>query len=142
LAIRADRLAVAQPAPRDDDYRNASVRAVREGGVRQAPNLDGNHTEIVNAFRGLGASVISLAAVGHGCPDILVGYDCGALKINLLVEIKNFNEGTVKGELSDDQAKWHKDWRGQVAIVRSLEDVGFLIKAARYHAGMIEAERA
>lgn len=99
--------------------------------TRSTGNLDANHHEIANAFRGLGCSVQSLADVGKGCPDLLVGIDCGNLRVNLLVEVKAFPAGTLKGELNDDQTRWHESWRGQVATVRSLEDVGRLVKAAK-----------
>lgn len=36
--------------------------------------VDANQPEIVRALRDIGASVVSLANVGQGCGDILVGY--------------------------------------------------------------------
>ena len=36
--------------------------------------IDSNHKEIVAALREIGATVVSLAAMKHGCPDLLVGY--------------------------------------------------------------------
>lgn len=105
--------------------------------MRRAANIDRNHAELVNAFRGLGCSVISLAAVGKGCPDLLVGVECGPRRLNLLVEVKAFRDGTVKGELGPEQAAWHREWRGQVAVVRSLEDAGRLVRAAREEAEML-----
>lgn len=98
--------------------------------MRRAANLDTNHAEIVNALRGLGCSVLSLAALGHGTPDLLIGVP-GSPALNLLVEVKAFPAGTIKGEPNEEQAAWHRDWRGQVAVVRSLEDVGRLVEAAR-----------
>ena len=38
-----------------------------------APRVDRNHSEIVDALRQAGASVQSLVKVGDGCPDLLVG---------------------------------------------------------------------
>jgi Holliday junction resolvase len=46
--------------------------------------VDTNHKEIVKALRDAGATVVSLAAMKHGCPDLLVGY-AGE---TLLMEIK------------------------------------------------------
>ncbi len=37
----------------------------------------------------------------------------------------------MRFELSEDQARWCAEWRGQYALVRSLEDVGRLVQAAR-----------
>jgi hypothetical protein len=42
--------------------------------MRRAAKVDANQTEIVQALRQIGAVVQSLAAVGNGCPDLLVGY--------------------------------------------------------------------
>ncbi len=63
-------------------------------------------------------------------PDLLVGVP-GNPALNLLVEVKAFPAGTVKGEPNEEQRAWHEEWRGQVAIVRSLEEVGLLVKVAR-----------
>ena len=42
--------------------------------MRRAAKIDSNHAEIVAALRGIGAYVMSLASVGGGCPDLLVGF--------------------------------------------------------------------
>ena len=42
--------------------------------MRRAAKVDANQAEIVQALRQIGAVVQSLAAVGNGCPDLLVGY--------------------------------------------------------------------
>jgi Holliday junction resolvase len=95
--------------------------------VKRAANTDRNHPEIVNAFQGRGCSVQTLGQVGDGCPDLLVG----VAGMNLLVEVKSYPAGTVKGDLSEDQAAWHSAWRGQACVVRSLEDVGRLVQSVR-----------
>lgn len=41
--------------------------------MRRAARTDANQTAIVEALRKCGASVQSLAAVGKGVPDLLVG---------------------------------------------------------------------
>ena len=75
--------------------------------------VDANQPDIVAGLRAVGASVLHLHAVGHGCPDVLVGhYGC-----NYLFEIKG-----PKGRLTGVQQVWYDLWRGQVAVVRSLED--------------------
>lgn len=74
---------------------------------------DKNQAEIVRALRGIGASVQSLAPVGKGVPDLLVGYN----GVNFLMEVK-----MDKGKLTDDQVQWHGAWMGKVYIVRSIED--------------------
>ena len=40
--------------------------------MRRAARVDSNHIEIVKAFRKLGCSVLSLASLGKGVPDLLV----------------------------------------------------------------------
>ena len=79
--------------------------------------------EIIDALRAIGASVQDLSKVGGGCPDILVGYKggmyAGQLYNNYLLEIKNPD---TKGKLSTNQKVWHKNWHGQVAVVRTVEE--------------------
>lgn len=72
---------------------------------------DSNQAEIVAALRQAGASVFSLHAVGRGVPDLLVGFRGN----NYLLEVKS-----EKGKLTEDQEKWINNWRGHVAIVRSV----------------------
>jgi hypothetical protein len=79
--------------------------------VRYRPKLDANHREIVRAFESMGCCVLSLAAVGKGCPDILTRIN-GQL---VLVEIKG-----AKGKLTDDQVRFHAAWEPE--IVRSVEE--------------------
>lgn len=78
--------------------------------MRRAARIDSNHAEIVATLRGVGASVQDLAAVGKGCPDLLVGYRGQ----NFVLEVK-----TAKGKTTKAQVFWHADWRGIVHIVRS-----------------------
>ena len=40
--------------------------------MRRAARIDDNQIAIVKALRKAGCSVLSLAAVGNGCPDLLV----------------------------------------------------------------------
>lgn len=74
---------------------------------------DRNQADIVAAFRGAGASVQDLHTVGHGCPDLVIGW-AGR---NLLVEIKS--DG---GSLTPKEQCFHDLWRGQVVIVRTVDD--------------------
>lgn len=85
--------------------------------MRRAARLDINHAMIVEAFEAHGCTVLSLAAVGRGVPDLLV-LDRERL---LLVEVK-----TDKGKLTPEQVKFHAEW--PTHIVRSVEDVGALVR--------------
>ena len=77
--------------------------------MRRAARVDDNHAEIVAALRAAGATVQSLAAVGGGVPDLLIGWKGS----NLLMEVKRTN----KWDLTAAQAMWHFGWRGDVVVV-------------------------
>lgn len=78
---------------------------------RTAAKRDSNEPAIVQALTTAGCTVVRLSA--KGCPDLLVGLD----GVNYLIEVKE-----PKGKLTDDQIDFHEDWRGQVAIVRTIEE--------------------
>lgn len=80
--------------------------------------VDHNHKSIVEGLRAVGASVVSLAALGKGAPDIAVGHRGR----NYLFEIKNANMPPSKRRLTLAEESFHESWRGQVSIVASLED--------------------
>ena len=86
--------------------------------MRRAARIDNNQAEIVDALRKAGATVQSLAAIGKGCPDLLVG--CRGK--NMLLEIKNENRPPSKQKLTPDELAWHEAWRGSVAIVKNTND--------------------
>lgn len=79
---------------------------------------DGNHKNVVNRFRSLGAKVQTLTGVGDGCPDLLVGY----LGVLAVVEVK---PGDAKEkhqrELNENEVEWHRDWRGFPVFVVLFE---------------------
>lgn len=86
--------------------------------MRRAARVDDNHPQIVDALRGIGATVQSLATVGKGCPDLLVGYR----GINLLLEIKDGSKPPSARRLTPDEEAWHATWRGPVAVVESVDE--------------------
>ena len=82
---------------------------------------DANHTPVIEALRGIGAFVQSLAAIGCGCPDLLVGYRGRWV----LMEIKDGEQIPSKRDLTDDEKRWHKSAErggGQIVIVYSADD--------------------
>ena len=86
--------------------------------MRTAAKIDKNQTEVVAAFRKVGASVQSLASIGKGCPDLLVGFQ-GKL---YLIEVKDGTNVPSKQLLTEDQKRWHDNWTGSpVHVVRSID---------------------
>ena len=86
--------------------------------MRRAARTDANHEEIVKALRAVGATVQSLACVGHGVPDLLVGYQGKTI----LMEVKDGTKSPSKRQLTEDQVKWIDAWSGgSVFIVDNVE---------------------
>jgi Holliday junction resolvase len=81
--------------------------------MRLRAKTDDNHAEIVKYLRAVGCSVLSLASMGKGCPDLLVG----KYGHNFLMEIKGGN-----GKLTADEKKFHDNWRGRIAVVHTMEE--------------------
>ena len=75
--------------------------------------VDNNQAEIVRALRDVGASVTCTHEIGHGFPDLAVGFR----GITLLLEVKS-----SKGKLTPDEQEWRDGWRGQCYTVRSVLD--------------------
>ena len=81
--------------------------------------VDANQPEIVAALRAAGCTVQHLHTVGHGCPDILVGYE----GVNWLIEIKQ-----PGNPLTPDEIEWLGEWEGQACVVYTPEQGLALIK--------------
>jgi len=83
--------------------------------------IDDNQTEIVIGLRGIGACVQSLAAIGKGCPDLLVGYR-GKI---YLMEVKDGSKPPSKRKLTQDEEKWIDHWQRiaqvKVHVVESFD---------------------
>ena len=81
--------------------------------MRLYGKVDANQAAIVKALRAVGMSVLSLAPMGKGCPDLLVADDDSYF----LIEVKG-----PKGKLTDDQVAFIADWRGVVHIARTVDE--------------------
>ena len=90
--------------------------------MKQRARVDKNHKSIVQCFRKLGCSVLSLHAVGKGCPDLLVCYQMQLY----LVEVKD-----TGGKLNTLQEDWHRKWGSPVYVVRSNNEVVSLLNKLR-----------
>ena len=86
--------------------------------MRRAAKIDANQEQVIKALRSVGAVVQSLAAVGKGVPDLLVGYQGKTI----LLEVKDGNKPPSARKLTEDQIKWHGAWRGgPLAVVDGPE---------------------
>lgn len=82
--------------------------------MRRASKVDGNQEQIVRALRAVGCSVLSLAPLGRGAPDLLVGRN----RSTWLLELKVGRE-----KVNDAQAMFREGWRGcPVVVARSVEE--------------------
>ena len=82
----------------------------------RAAKIDANHEAVVLALRAVGATVQSLAGVGKGVPDLLVGFQ----NQTILMEIKDGNKSPSARLLTEDQLRWHGSWNGgALAVVDS-----------------------
>jgi Holliday junction resolvase len=77
--------------------------------MRRAARVDRNHGAVAKVFSAHGMSVISLAAHGSGCPDLLVG----AAGETYLVEVKDGRQPPSRRTLTPDQVAWHASWLGR-----------------------------
>jgi hypothetical protein len=87
----------------------------------RAAKIDANQNEIVDALRAVGASVQSLAKVGGGCPDLLVGWGGK----NYLIEVKDGSGFTPA------QKTWHRDWQGKAHVANNIEEAMTIITGWR-----------
>lgn len=90
--------------------------------MRRAAKVDSNQEQIVSALRAAGATVQSLAAIGKGCPDLLVAKSGGMW----LIEVKS-----GKGKTNELQAKWHIGWNAPVHVVYGPEEALRVIGAIK-----------
>lgn len=93
--------------------------------MRRIARTDRNQSEIVSLFRQAGYSVQSLAQLGNGVPDLLLGRN----GVNHLVEIKDGDKPASRQQLTADQSEWTERWKGKVWLVTSKEDAIEMIQS-------------
>jgi len=81
----------------------------------------------VKALRAVGATVQSIAAVGKGAPDILIGWR----GTNIIAEIKDGDKPPSSRKLTPLEKEWHSVWAGQVAIVKDIDEALALLTSMR-----------
>lgn len=84
--------------------------------MRQAAKRDANENQIVKALAAAGCSVTQLS--GPGVTDLVVG----RAGVNYLLEVKDPAQPPCKQALTPLQEIWHRDWRGQKAVVKTVEE--------------------
>lgn len=86
--------------------------------MRRAARTDANHRDVVQALREAGCTVVSLAAVGQGVPDLLVG----RAGVTYLVEVKDGSKAPSERRLTPMQLDWISRWTGgPVCVVDGVE---------------------
>ena len=98
--------------------------------MRRAPRKDANHGDVVKALEMVGCNVQDLAAVGEGCPDLLIGIP--TVRALAFVEIKDGDKSPSRRALTPDQVEWHQEWDGYpVHIVESVSEALVIVAAIK-----------
>lgn len=91
--------------------------------MRKIARIDDNQKQIVKLLRKSGISVTSLAPMGKGVPDLLIGWQGR----NILIELKDGAKVLSERKLTDDEKKWHEAWKGRVYVAKSFDEVMTII---------------
>lgn len=89
--------------------------------MRRAAKVDANHAEIVDVLRSAGCCVLSLHAVGNGCPDLLASRPFYPHELKLL-EVKDGAKPPSARKLTPDQEAFHAKWKGPIYVVKSVDE--------------------
>jgi len=93
--------------------------------MRRRAKVDDNHQQIVSGLRQASCRVLSLAAVGHGCPDLLVYYR----HTLFLLEVKDGSKSASRRKLTSDQITFHQIW--PVTVVNNLDEALIAVGAIK-----------
>ena len=91
---------------------------------RRAAKVDANQPEIVKAFRDLGWYVLIISQLKNCC-DIIVSKDGRTIAI----EIKDGSKPPSQQKLSDGEAKFRNEWKGEYRLIKSIDDIAAIKKA-------------
>lgn len=84
--------------------------------MRLRAKIDDNQNLIVDLLRDSGCQVLSLAPMGRGCADLLVGKEyrrcptCGETWRLKLLEVKDGSKPPSKRKLTPHQVLFHQNW--------------------------------
>lgn len=84
-----------------------------------ARRVDGNHAELKGYFEKLGCAVHDASRAGGGFPDLVVSLH----RQTVLVEVKNPTKPKADQELTPEQTRFHREWKGLIYQARTLDDV-------------------
>ena len=101
--------------------------------MRRAARTDSNHAEIVAELRKIGCSVVSLAPLGNGCPDLLVGI----FGRNLLLEVKDGEKPPSARKLTVLEKEFHDTWKGLVFVVENADQAIDAVDASTRHVRVV-----
>jgi hypothetical protein len=87
--------------------------------VRKFGRIDDNQKVIVKQLRNYGCSVLSIASIGNGAPDIIVGFKGN----NYLFELKDSSKPKSAQKLTADEIAFAGSWRGQIHTANNLETI-------------------
>lgn len=88
--------------------------------MRRNAKVDRGHFEIGVAVQDAGYSFLSLAALGRGKPDALIGAD---LSRTFLIEIKSPDAKGARKTLNAAQSEFFSTWHGEKHVVTSIPQV-------------------
>lgn len=96
--------------------------------------IDDNQKKIVDELRQFGASVQSLASVGDGCPDLLIGFG----GVNYLMEVKDGNKTASQRKLTKKQEEFFADWDGSVFVVKNTKEALEVLRQKKKEGKMLK----
>lgn len=92
--------------------------------MRLKAKVDANQKRIVKSLRGVpGVTVAITSQLGKGFVDIVVGYK----GMNYLIELKDGEKVKSARKLTEDEVVFHDNWKGQVAVCNSFDEIFKLI---------------
>lgn len=95
----------------------------------RARRVDANQSVIASAAIAMGCSVADTSRLGVGFPDLVLGLSTLKGRVNLLIEVKDCAKPPSARKLTTAEREFRDGWRGQYAVVESVEDLRKLLRA-------------
>lgn len=101
---------------------------------RRASRVDVNQVDVVDALRAVGCFVQSLAAIGKGCPDLLVAIPArGGRQPTparwIVIEVKDGSLPSSARRLTGPQKAWHREAVAPVHIANNVDEALMIVGA-------------